>query len=83
MQTILIGFATRTIAPELPDLDTHRLRDLGVTRAADGTLRLLDDPTIRVAPPRRPMVRGVVRSLSWGRSLLAFLRPSRGLKTVL
>ena len=77
MQTILIGFAARSLIRDLPDLDAHQLRDMGVTRAADGSLRLLDDPTLPAAKPARRVKSGG----SWVKSLFGFLRPSHGLKS--
>jgi hypothetical protein len=71
MQTILIGFAARHLTEDLPELDAHQLRDIGVTRGSDGSLRLLDDPTIEVAPPTRPVKSGG----SWGAWLASFLVP--------
>ena len=79
MQTILTGFAARALIRDLPDLDAHQLRDMGVTRAADGSLRLLDDPTVLAVRPARRVKRGI----SWVKSLVALLRPSRVLKTAL
>jgi hypothetical protein len=80
MQTILTGFAASALIRDLPDLDAHQLRDLGVTRAADGSLRLLDDPTVLAVRPARQVTR---RGVSWVKSLVGFLRSSRGLKTAL
>ena len=77
MQTILTGFAARALAQDLADHDAHQLRDIGLTRAADGSLRLLDDPSVHAVPPAR----SVKSRRSWGRSLLALLHPSAGLKT--
>ena len=79
MQTILTTFAARPLTRELADHDAHQLRDIGVSRAADGTLRLLDDPNTLAVPPARSIKQGA----SWARFLLGFLRPSRGLKTAL
>jgi hypothetical protein len=79
MQTILTGFAARALTRDLPDLDAHQLRDMGVTRAADGSLRLLDDPTISAVQPARRAKLGT----SWVKSLADFLRHSRRLKTAL
>ncbi len=77
MQTILIGYAARSLGRELADHDAHQLRDIGLTRAADGTLRLQEDPSVEVAPPAHRVESGV----TWIHALLGFWRPSRALKT--
>ena len=73
MQTILTGFAARALIRDLPDLDARQLRDMGVTRAADGSLRLLDDPTVLVAQPERRRFRAFLGAMGgffrWLRSL--------------
>jgi len=79
MQTILTGFAARSLTRELAEQDARQLRDIGLCRALDGSLRLLDDPTVYAAPPARRIEIGG----SWLRSLSAFLHPSRRLKTAL
>jgi hypothetical protein len=71
MQTILIGFAARHLNQELADLDARQLRDIGVIRAADGTLRLLDDPSVEAVPTAR----GVKSRGSWSTWLASFLVP--------
>jgi hypothetical protein len=71
MQTILTGFAARSLTRDLPDVDAHQLRDMGLFRAADGSLRLLDDPTVEAVPPARRLKSGV----SWGAWLAGFLVP--------
>jgi hypothetical protein len=71
MQTILIGFAARHLTEDLPELDARQLRDIGVTRALDGSLRLLDDPSVEAAPHARPVKSGG----SWGAWLAGFLVP--------
>jgi hypothetical protein len=82
MQTILIGFAARSLTRDLADHDAHLLRDIGVTRATDGTLRLLDDPAVPVTTPAKRLKPAFAPAV-WARSLRCFLRPSRGLKTAL
>jgi len=79
MQTILTGFATHSLTRDLAEHDAHQLRDIGLCRAADGSLRLLDDPTVYAAPPARR----VKQARSWLRSWLGFAPPSRRLKTAL
>lgn len=79
MQMILTGFAARSLTHELAEQDARQLRDIGLCRALDGSLRLLDDPTLYAAPP----VRRVKQARSWLRSWLGFMHPSRGLKTAL
>ncbi|HVZ02187.1 MAG TPA: hypothetical protein VHA35_21960 [Dongiaceae bacterium] len=80
MRTILIGSAAHSLTRELADRDAHQLRDMGLVRAADGTLRLLDDPSVEVAPQPWRRVR---RGRSWVRALVGFLCASRGPKTAL
>jgi hypothetical protein len=82
MQTILTGWTTRSLERELADVDARQLLDMGLVRAADGTLRLADDPAVLAVPPFRRLKRAF-RGLSRAKSLLGFLRPSRGLKTAL
>jgi hypothetical protein len=79
MHPILIGFAARSLTRDLPDIDAHQLRDLGLTRAADGSLRLLDDPSVHAGE----LTRGARRGLSWRRLWVAFRRPAALLKTAL
>jgi hypothetical protein len=78
MRTILTDFAARSLTRELADRDAHQLRDMGLLRAADGTLRLLDDPSVPAVPPDRRVKQG----LSWRRFWAGLRHPSRGLKTV-
>jgi hypothetical protein len=78
MQTILISFAARSLTRDLADFDARLLRDIGVTRGTDGSLRQLDDPAVPLAPPA---LKRALRSGSWIRSLFSFRRPSRRLKT--
>ena len=80
MQTILIGFAARSLTRDLADLDARLLRDIGATRAADGSLRLLDDPAVPLVPPARRLQRALRLGYRL-RALLGFRRSSRLLKT--
>jgi len=78
MHTILTYVVSRSLNDDLAHRDAHQLRDIGLVRAADGTLRLFEDPSVEAVPsPRRAKSTG-----SWGRFLLGFVRPSRRLKTV-
>lgn len=79
MQAILTYIVSRSLNADLADHDAHRLRDIGLVRAEDGTLRLLEDPSVEAVPSPRSVKSG----RSWGRILLGFLRPSRRLKTAL
>jgi hypothetical protein len=78
MRTILTDFAARSLTRELADRDAHQLRDIGLVRAADGTVRLLDDPSVLAVPPDRRVKQG----LSWRRFWAGMRRSSGGLKTV-
>ncbi|HVT50923.1 MAG TPA: hypothetical protein VHE77_05120 [Dongiaceae bacterium] len=79
MQTILTGFAARSLTRELADRDAHQLRDIGLVRAADGSLRLLNDPSVEAVPPARR----ARQAHSWGRWIAGFFHPSQRLKTAL
>jgi hypothetical protein len=54
MQTILSGFTVnspdRTLVRELGHADARQLLDIGLVRAADGSLRLAEDPSQPVGP---------------------------------
>jgi hypothetical protein len=54
MQTILSSFeldaTRRTLVGELAGVDDRQLLDIGLVRAADGSLRLAEDPAVQVAP---------------------------------
>ena len=64
MQTILSSFAVnspdRTLVRELSHADARQLLDIGLVRAADGSLRLAEDPSQPVGPslPRRRLRAG-------------------------
>ena len=79
MQTILTSFAAHSLNRELADRDAHQLRDIGLTRAADGSLRLLNDPSVEAVPA----LREVRRSSSWRRWLAGLVRFPERLKTAL
>jgi len=55
MQTILSSFEHGSLLRELRDHDARQLLDIGLVRAADGSLRLASDPDQPVGPdlPRR------------------------------
>jgi hypothetical protein len=56
MQTLLtstdLELNRRSLALELADADARQLLDIGLVRAADGSLRLAEDPMQAVAPQR-------------------------------
>jgi hypothetical protein len=78
MQTNLSRFDLdthrRSLSLELAGVDDRQLLDIGLVRAADGSLRLAEDPSQQVAPDplqRRfqALLSGVVGLLRWFRSL--------------
>ncbi len=54
MQAILRSFeldaTRRSLVRELSGVDERQLRDIGLIRAADGSLWLAEDPSVQVAP---------------------------------
>jgi hypothetical protein len=54
MQTILTQFHleayNRSLSAELAHADAHQLRDIGLVRSADGSLRQAEDPSRPVGP---------------------------------
>ena len=78
MQTILSSFDLdthrRSLDLELAHADDRLLLDIGLVRAADGSLRLAEDPSQPVGPDRpRPRLKGFLEGLGglwrWFRSL--------------
>ena len=78
MQTILSSFELdsqrRSLVQELAGVDDRQLLDIGLVRAADGSLRLAEDPSQRVGPdqPRRrfkAFLEGLAGFFRWVRSL--------------
>ena len=57
MQTILNSFdlnaGGRTLRRELARVDDRQLLDIGLVRAADGSLRLAEDPSQPIGPDRQ------------------------------
>ena len=43
------------LARKLADRDDRQLLDMGLIRAADGSLRRADDPTLLAVPEKRPL----------------------------
>ncbi|MDQ7248148.1 hypothetical protein [Dongia sedimenti] len=64
----------RALTLELAEVDARQLLDMGLVRAADGSLRLAEDPSRQVAP--EPLQR---RLWALWRSLVGFVRWVRGL----
>jgi hypothetical protein len=78
MQTILTQFHlaahNRSLSLELAQVDDRQLLDIGLVRAADGSLRLAEDPSQAVGPdlPRRSwraLATGLGGLYRWLRSL--------------
>jgi hypothetical protein len=78
MKTILNSFdlnaGGRTLARELARVDERQLLDIGLVRAADGSLRLAEDPSQPIGPDRQlSRLRGLFGVLAgffrWVRSL--------------
>ena len=78
MQTIFTSFdhdaSRRTLVLELAHCDDRQLLDIGLVRAADGSLRLAEDPSQPVGPDRpRQRLKGFLEGLAglwrWFRSL--------------
>jgi len=78
MQTILSNFdisgVRRTLALELADVDDRQLLDIGLVRAADGSLWLAEDPSQQVAPEPlqrrfRALLGGLAGLYRWFRRL--------------
>jgi ABC-type uncharacterized transport system ATPase subunit len=78
MQTILSSFDLnahrRSLSAELAGVDERQLLDIGLVRAADGSLRLADDPSQPIGPERerrrlRAFFAGVAGLFRWVRSL--------------
>ena len=78
MRTILSSFELdaerRSLVRELADVDDRQLLDIGLVRAADGSLRLAGDPSQLAVPdlPRRPLkalLEGLAGFFRWVRSL--------------
>ena len=78
MQTILNSFdldpGGRNLALELAGVDDRQLLDIGLVRAADGSLRLAEDPSQPIGPDRQlSRLRGLFAVLA------GFFRWVRGL----
>ena len=53
----------RSLVRELADHDAHRLLDIGVVRAEDGSLRVAADPTLPATPVVAPASGGFTDAL--------------------
>ncbi len=78
MRAILSSFeldaTRRALVRELGDVDERQLLDMGLVRAADGSLRLAEDPSVQVAPePLQRRIRaflgGMAGLFRWFRGL--------------
>ena len=78
MRTILTSFELdaqrRTLVRELADVDDRLLLDIGLIRAADGSLRVAEDPSRPVGPNlpwrrSKAVLEGVAGFFRWVRSL--------------
>jgi hypothetical protein len=78
MQTIISSFeldaTRRSLVRELSGVDDRQLLDMGLVRAADGSLWLAEDPSVQVAPELlqrrfRAFLDGFVGLFRWFRGL--------------
>jgi hypothetical protein len=76
MQAILSSFeldaTRRSLVRELSDVDDRQLLDIGLVRAADGSLWLAEDPTRQVAP--EPLQRRFIAFLDGVTGLYRWIR---------
>jgi len=69
-------FSTRALVRDLRDHDTRQLLDIGLIRAADGSLRLADDPSVDAfsVNAERPIIGHPLAALS--ETLRRLIRPA-------